>query len=143
MSISTLPTTSSVVEIVYCDDPDVTPTDEKLRGWILSDLATMQADADVLSIRPLNVDERARTTDVEGRAQMMLARARAGVVSVNGKTGEKARSRWLDGCPDDAVFLLGLMVGALTNNVDHQLIQRVVLGLADEDEEEDDDAEED
>tara|TARA_R110000824_G_scaffold131166_1_gene293092 strand:+ start:9291 stop:9722 length:432 start_codon:yes stop_codon:yes gene_type:complete len=143
MSISTLPTTSSVVEIVYCDDPDVTPGDESSRGWILSDLATAQPDADILVVRPLNVDERARTTDVEGRAQMMLARARAGVVSVNGKTGEKARSRWIDGCPDDAVFLLGLVVGALTNNVDHQLMQRLVLGLVDEDEDEETDAEED
>ena len=139
MAISTLPTTSSVVEIVYCDDPDVTPTDASLRGWIASDLATLQAGADVITVRPLNVDERARTTDVEGRAQMMLSRARFGLVSVNGKTSEKARSQWLDGCPNDALFLLGIFVGAVTNNVDHQLLQSAILKGVDEDEEEDDD----
>lgn len=137
MAISTLPTTSEVVEIVFCDDPDITPTDEADRGWILSDRGTIQKGADVLTVRPLNVDERARTTDVDGRARMMLTRARAGIVKVNGRTGEKARAGWLDGCPDDAVFLLGLFIGALTNNVDHQLVQRAVLGAIDDDEDDD------
>ena len=135
MAISTLPTTSAVVEIVYCDDPDVTPSKPELKGWILADLASMQSGADIVSIRPLNVDERARTADVDGRAQMMLARARAGLVMVNGRSGEKARSTWLDGCPDDALFLLGLVVGAVTNNVDHQLLQSAILGAMDEDDE--------
>ena len=137
MAISTLPTTNAVVEIVYCEDPDVTPTDDELRGWIVSDQATIKSGADVISVRPLNVDERARTTDVNGRAQMMLARARFGLVVVNGRTWEKARAAWLDGCPDDALFLLGLFVGAITNNVDHQLLQSAILGAMDSEEEDD------
>ena len=137
MAIATLPTTGATITVVYCDDPDVTPDDDEARGWVSADTCKVEDGADVLEVRPLNVDERAKTADVEGRSVMMLARARAGLVAANGKRGEKARAAWLNGCPDDAVFLLGLYVGALTNNVEPQILQRAILGLAEDD---DDDA---
>ena len=65
MAIATLPTTNATAEIVYALDPDVTPKNGS-KGWMLRTKAELKTNADVLEVRPLNIDERTASLDVDG-----------------------------------------------------------------------------
>ena len=133
MAIATLPTTTSTVQVVYTDDPDVTPRNGS-RGWILRSEATLAAGADLVELRPLNADERAEAADVDGAHRTMLSRVRMALVSVNGHTDAKHRESFIRACPGTPLFLLGLYVGAITAGQDPQPAQRRLLaGDDDED----------
>jgi hypothetical protein len=132
MAIATLPTTDTTAEIVYSLDPDVTPKNGSV-GWILATDATIKTGADVLEVRPLNIDERSASLDVDGLHSSMVARCRRGLVSVNGHKKRRAIDEFLTGCPTEAVFLLGCYVASVTAGEDPQLSQRAYFGEEDED----------
>lgn len=127
MAIATLPTTESTAEIVYTYDPDVTPKNGS-KGWILKSDATTKSGADVLKVRPLNIDERSAALDVDGLHSAMVKRCRLGLVSVNGSEGDRAIGRWLTACPTEAVFLLGCYIASVTAGEDPQASQRAFFG---------------
>lgn len=127
MAIATLTTTDAKAEVVFEMDPDVTPKNGA-RGWMLKENATTKAGADVVEVRPLNIDERAATLDVDGLHQSMVARCRRGVVSVNGHTKRQAVEQWLAACPVDILFLLGCYVASVTAGEDPQVSQRAYFG---------------
>ncbi len=122
MAIATLPTTQSTAEVVYTFDPDVVPKNGA-RGWILKSSATSKAGADVIEVRPLNIDERSGALDVDGLHTSMLSRCRRGVVAVNGERRRKAIDLWLTACPSEAVFLLGCYIASVTAGDDPQTSQ--------------------
>lgn len=132
MAIATLPTTDSTAEIVYTFDPDVTPKNGS-KGWILKTNSTTKAGADVVEIRPLNIDERSAALDVDGLHQSMVSRCRRGIVSVNGSGRRADVGRWLSACPTEAVFLLGCYVASVTAGDDPQVSQGAFFGEDEED----------
>jgi len=130
-------TTSSEV-LVMCEDPDVAPKDPHARGWIPRSAAmSVGGDADIVEVRPLNIDEDAETGGIAGHYQRTLAQCRAGIVRVNGSRSRKVKDAWLAqfrGVHRSVYFLLGLYIEALTNGIDDiQDVQRRYL--VDDDEE--------
>lgn len=133
MAIALTPTVDSTVDVVFALDPDVTAKNGA-RGWMLKSEALMQSGADVLTMRPMNVDERAESLDAGGTRQTGLLRARIGLVAVNGLRSQKARDQWLNNCPDFALLLLGCYVRDITIGADATGNQGVFFAIADEDE---------
>mgnify|MGYP003133620214 CR=1 FL=1 len=131
MAIATLPTTDTTAEIVYELDPDVTPKNGSV-GWMLLTEATIKNGADVLEVRPLNIDERSASLDVAGLHSSMVARCRRGIVSVNGHKKRQAVDEFLRACPTEAIFLLGCYVASVTAGEDPQLSQRAYFNADDE-----------
>ena len=129
MAIATLPTTNATAEIVYALDPDVTPKN----GRMLRTKAELKTNADVLEVRPLNIDERTASLDVDGLHSSMVARCRRGLVSVNGHTKKRAIDQFLTACPTEAIFLLGCYIASVTAGEDPQLSQRAYFGEDDGD----------
>jgi|TARA_Y100001973_G_scaffold76078_1_gene111142 chromosome condensin MukBEF MukE localization factor len=131
MAIATLPTTNSTAEIVYTLDPDVTPKNGG-KGWVLLTDATTKAGADVVEVRPLNIDERSAALDVDGLHSSMVSRCRRGIVSVNGERKQAAINEWLSACPTEAIFLLGCYVASVTAGEDPQESQKAFFGDGDD-----------
>ena len=122
MAIATLPTTESRQEIVFTEDPDVTPKNG-CKGWIPVDAADVSKGADVLEVRPLNIAERTTALDIDGIHAGMLRRVLKGVTKVNGMTGAKEIKSWVERCPSSAVFLLGCYIASVTSGDDPQKSQ--------------------
>jgi len=122
MAIATLPTLDTRDEIVFTEDPDVTPKNG-CRGWIAVHGADVNDGADILEVRPLNINERTRALDVDGIHQGMLKRVMRGLTRVNGSNKSDEIRSWVERCPSDAVFLLGCYIASVTAGDDPQKSQ--------------------
>ena len=132
MAIATLPTLDTRDRIVYTEDPDVTPKNGR-RGWIAADGADVDDGADILEVRPLNINERTRALDVDGIHQGMLKRVMRGVTRVNGSDRGDDIKMWVQRCPSDAVFLLGCYIASVTSGDDPQNSQAAFFREAPDD----------
>ena len=132
MAIATLPTIESRLEIVFTEDPDVTPKNG-CKGWIAVDAADVDKGADVLEVRPLNIAERTTALDIDGIHAGMLKRVFKGVTKVNGQTDKKQIRDWIERCPSSAVFLLGCYIASVTAGDDPQNSQAAFFREAPED----------
>ncbi len=122
MAIATLPTIESRDEIVFTEDPDVTPKNG-CRGWIVIHEADVTEGADRVEVRPLNISERTKSLDIEGLHAGMLNRVRRGVTRVNGSSKRDVITNWISRVPSDAVFLLGCYIASVTAGDDPQSSQ--------------------
>lgn len=128
MSILLAPRDDSAEELVYTGDKEVTTAKGSPRGWIpRRDAQAVRGGATVVAISPLGPDDDARCTDSGGLAQQALARVRAGLRSVNGDKSDEARERFIDLCPRDPRFLLGVAIRALTDAEDIGEAQEVLF----------------
>lgn len=134
MTIALTPTVESTVDVVFALDPDVTAKNGA-RGWMLKSEAKLDPGADVVTLRPMNIDERAESLDAGGIRQTALTRARTGLVRINGVREHKAREGWLNRCPDTALFLLGCYVHAITIGGDATKAQNAFFSIGDDEEE--------
>jgi hypothetical protein len=131
MAIRMLPTTDTEVDLVFSADPDV---DAPFTGWGPKADAKAGPGADVVTVRPLNRDERAACKDAGlrigeiGAYRQEFRRCSNGVVAVGGE--RDAVQAWLRGCPDGIQFALGLYIRDITNGDDPAPGQVGVIGLA-------------
>lgn len=89
-------TVDTTIRLVHSVDPDVTPPDEDTVGWFPAAAATYRSGADVVEVRPLDLDQEAHCNDSAMDAfTLSLRRCRCGVVSVNGKKGDEALEKFL------------------------------------------------
>lgn len=122
MAIATLPTLDSRSEVVFTEDPDVTPKNG-CSGWITVDAADVKKGADIIEVRPLNIAERTTALDIDGIHAGMLKRVYKGVTKVNGSKDPKEIKAWIQRCPSSAVFLLGCYIASVTAGDDPQISQ--------------------
>lgn len=146
MAIPSRATTADAADFVLVGDPDVSPRDPADVGWIPKARAVVQPGADVVRVRPLNIDERMAVRDVtaigESYNRAQLERARRGVVAVNGDNSRDAVNAFCESIPEAAVVLLGATVEAVTAAIDPQaFFRRVVIGPDGDASEADDDKE--
>jgi hypothetical protein len=73
------------VRVVWVNDPDVTPNDDKLLGWIPVGDATCAEGADVFEVRPLDSPQRLRLGGTAAGDRVFFV-VSDGVLSVNGET---------------------------------------------------------
>ncbi len=100
-------------ELVMVEDPDVEPLDAKARGWIPREAATVGEGATVVTIRALNIDERALVLDTKNRNpvhERALARVKLGLAAVDGSTNRKALNLWMDDVDSLVLSLLGIAI---------------------------------
>lgn len=141
--VTTTTERESEVSIVYQGDPCVS-THAGHVGWVQTKHASVQKGADVLVVRPLNIDERAACLGGTF-ATRCLNRARVGVVSVNGEKRRSRVNRWIDGlwsaeegagpapAGPVAVMLLGVYIDALTECRDTNTAQSALIDVDDDD----------
>lgn len=132
--------TSDTIAVAYFGDPCVTVPEGEV-GWVPAESCVLDEvdghTADVVQIRGLSPTEHVVCDDAGGMRARAFARAKKGVVRVNGSANRKVIETWLDQVAlhdaGGALVLLGVVVGALTQGSDPRKLQRVALGQ-DEDE---------
>lgn len=122
MAIATLPRVDTREEVVFTEDPDVTPKNGCL-GWIPTHAADVESGADVVEVRPLNIAERTSALDIDGIHAGMLRRVKKGITRVNGSSKPGEIREWIDRCPSDVMFLLGCYIASVTAGDDPQKSQ--------------------
>lgn len=121
-------------EIVCTFDGCVTASRPDAVGWVGLELATCADGADVLTVRPLTIAQRAHARDAgSGVSERLLAIAREGVVGVNGSGDPAAAAAWFDALADDTLAtLLGAYIEDMTEGTKPAARQRRFCGVADE-----------
>lgn len=100
MALPTLATTQATVELVCTLDPCVTAPDG-VCGWAPKSGCTVAAGADVVTVRPLNRDERWQIHDAGQMWRQADVALRLGVVATNGDRDPEAVEAWRSALADD------------------------------------------